>query len=252
MARRRGTYKRRRTYPRRTYRRFRRYGKRRTFRRIGNSYRQTRQNAVGFSRSQIVKLRYVQQVALNPVASTSAYIIWRANDIQLPNETASGGVATTSNHQPYGYDQWAQIYNDYVVIGSKITISALPPNSTNGAASAGDLALFLSDSATAYTNSYTQIETGRAVFKQLAALGSSGRVILRKGFGAKKFWNLANLKDNITRVGAAVGASPNEKAYYHLYWSTNDTSITTSAGPFCWAIIDYYVIFTGPSDLASS
>lgn len=256
MAFRRRAYKRRRVTVRRTYKRFTRYGKRRTFKRTGRRVA-TRQNRLAFSLSQVVKLRYCQQVSLNPNADSGAYIVFSANGPQSINISNSTGVSFTSAHQPYGWDQWTAIYNDYVVLGSKLRVSAVPPNQSSTASGSGMIVALLSDSPSPYTvttsaGALAAMETGRAAFKQMSANSSSSPTVIRKHFSAKKFWNVTNLKDNIVRLGASVTATPNEQAYYHLAFFTNDESVTTSAGPYCWVTIDYIILFSGPSDLQQS
>lgn len=255
MAFRRRTYKRRRTYPRRSYKRSGRYGKRRAFKRYGRIA--TKQVKLGFSRSQVVRLRYCQQVTLNPNADSGAYIVYSANCPVAPNISNSTGVSATTAHQPYAWDQWSAFYNDYCVIGSKIRVSAGPPNSTSQLTAAGMLSVLLSDSPSPYivTNMSgltTQIETGRCAYKQFNSNTSGGPIVVSKKFSARKFWNLTNIKDNIVRVGASITGTPNEQAYYHLSFFANDESITTSNGPFCYVTIDYLILLTGPSDLSQS
>lgn len=255
MAIRRRTFIRRRTVTRRTYRRSGRYGKRRAFKRYGRVT--TRQNKLAFSRSQLVRLRYCQQVTLNPNADSGAYIVYSANGPQSPNISNSTGVSTTLAHQPYGWDQWSAIYNDYIVLGSKITVTAGAPNSTNQSSAAGILGVLLSDSPSPYSvttsaGATVQMESGRCAFKQFNSNGNGKPVILSKKFSAKKFWNVSKLKDNVVRLGAAVSATPNEQAYYHLSFYSNDESISTSAGPYCWVAIDYILLFSGPADLQAS
>ncbi|QGH73295.1 MAG: capsid protein [CRESS virus sp. ctYls24] len=250
MAFRRRGYKRRRTYPRRSYRRLRRYGKR--MGRRGGKYRTTVQRAIGFSRSQIVKMRYVQQLQLNPVAGSYAYAIYSANGIYNPVVSRSAGVGFSTDHQPISYDQWQIAYNDYTVIGSKMSIVANPPNSTNPSVGSGIIAIQLSDSASPVVVPTTVMESGRAAYKQLATNTSGNSVRLRKGFSAKKFWRLQSIKDNQKSIGSGFGTNPSEQAYYWLEFFTNDSSGSTNAGPFVWVTIDYTVLLTGPADLTQS
>lgn len=254
MAYTRRTYRRRRTQPKRTYRRSKRYTRRSTRRR---GYRAVRQRGLAFSKSQVVKLRYCQAVQLNPAADSGAYIVYTANGPFAPNISASASVSQSAAHQPYGWDQWTAIYNDYVVIGSRVKVTATAPNSTSPSAGSGLITILLSDSPTPYVvttsvGATTAIESGRATYRQFAPNTSQAPIKLSKSFSAKKFWNITNIKDNITRLGAAVSANPSEQAYFQIYFSANDESISTSSGPLCWIILDYLVIFSGPYDLAAS
>lgn len=255
MARRRGTYKRRRTYPRRSYKRSSGYGKRRTFKRYGRVA--SKQLKLGFSRSQLVRLRYCQQVSLNPNTDSGSYIVYTANGAYQPNIALATGAAASLNHQPMGWDQWTAVYNDYVVIGSKIRVSAVSPNSANPAAGSGIIAILLSDSPTPFIVTATQgattmIEQGRASYKQIGTNTSQGPCRVTHKFSSKKFWNLANIKDNVTRVGSDVNNNPAEQAYFHIYFYANDESVTSTTGPSCWITIDYVVLFSGPKDLTAS
>ena len=71
----------------------------------------------GFPTRQSVKLRWVENVQLNPALGSMAYYRFRANSIHQPDLTSA------STHQPRGHDQWAQVYDHYTVIGSKIMVS---------------------------------------------------------------------------------------------------------------------------------
>ena len=193
-----------------------------------NSYRTTVQKALGFSRSQIVKLRYCQQVTLSPSASASAHITYAANGPFQPNIGASAGTGYTSSHQPKGWDQWAAVYNEYVVIGSSISVTSSPPNSTAPAAGGGLIVVHLSDSATAYSSVTGVMEDGKARYKQFNPNTSSNPVVVTHKFLSTKFWDLKDIRDNQKQFGALVSANPSELAYYQVRFFCNDTSSATS------------------------
>ncbi len=217
-----------------------------------NSYRTTIQRALGFSRSQIVKLRYCQQVTLSPSASSNAYVVYAANGPFAPNIGASAGVGLTSSHQPKGWDQWATFYNEYVVLSSSLSVTSSPPNSTAPAAGGGLLIAHLSDSATPYSTVTGVMEDGKAIYKQFNPNTSSSPVVVRHKFDSRKFWDLKDIRDNQKQFGALVSANPSELAYFIVMFFCNDTSSSTSAGPYCFVTIDYTILMTGPQDIIAS
>lgn len=235
-----------------------RAGKRRVFkrrytRRRRGTYRTSKQNALGFSRSQIVKLRYVQQVALNPAAAagSTAWCFFGANNINQPNQGASASVSFTTSHQPLAHDNWANIYNHYTVLGSKIKVQFIPNNSSSPFVGGGLVSLLLTDTPTATIVGTTVMESGRAAYKYMSPNGT-GPYMLRKNCSVKKFFNVKNLKDNQDNYGALFGSNPNEQAYYNLQFFPADSSVSGVLGPLCLITIDYICLFTGPKDLSQS
>lgn len=67
------------------------------------------------------RLRYGDIITLDydPGAGGNPYVEYRANGVHDPDYTNVG-------HQPYGFDQWAALYQRAVVIGSAIRVSYLP------------------------------------------------------------------------------------------------------------------------------
>lgn len=70
----------------------------------------------GFPNSIITKLKYCDYGTLSSVAGSIAYQVFRANSIFDPDFTGVG-------HQPMYRDTYASVYDQYTVIGSKITVN---------------------------------------------------------------------------------------------------------------------------------
>lgn len=71
-----------------------------------------------FPKSSKVELTYCEELTV-PNRQTSAHpFIFRLNSCYDPNYTAIG-------HQPRGFDQWMNIYNNYTVIGARVKIEPL-------------------------------------------------------------------------------------------------------------------------------
>jgi hypothetical protein len=73
------------------------------------------QTVFGFPKSIITKLRYCDNYSLTSTTGAVARQFMSANGIFDPDITGSG-------HQPMWRDNYAAIYNNYVVLGSKITV----------------------------------------------------------------------------------------------------------------------------------
>lgn len=243
------------------------YGKRRykkrvykkskkTYKRKGartNTYKTSIQKSLAFSKSQMVKLRYIQQVQLNPAATagSTAWIYYSANSINQPNQGQSPNVSFSTSHQPLGHDQWANVYNHYLVLGSKISVQMIPNNSVSPFVAGGLATLMVQDTPTSIIVASTVMESGRAIYKNIAPNGT-GPYRLTKGVSVKKFFNVKNLKDNIDNYGSLFGGNPNEQVYFNLQFFPTDTTVAGVLGPMCLVTIDYVVLMTGPKDLSQS
>lgn len=73
----------------------------------------------GFPNSIITKLRYCDTIQLTSTLGSIATNVFNANSIFDPDATGVG-------HQPLYRDQYAAIYDQYTVLGSKITVTFQP------------------------------------------------------------------------------------------------------------------------------
>lgn len=73
--------------------------------------------STGLGTSQVVNLRYVDKAQINPsTAGAAAYYQFRINSIFDPNYTGTG-------HQPLMHDQFAAIFEEYLVLEVKYRVS---------------------------------------------------------------------------------------------------------------------------------
>lgn len=219
-----------------------------------SKYKPSRQFNYAFSNSQIVKMRYCQQVQLNPAstAGSTASIIYSANSIFSPNVTNSVNVAAPSPHKPMGFSTWSSIYNHYLVLGSRMTVQMIPNNNVNPLVSGGIATIMVQDTSTSLAVGTTVFESGRANFKYIPPSGIDRAIVLRKSVNVRKFFNVRDLRDSIDNYGALMTASPDEQVYYDLQFFPVDTTVAGVAGPLCLITIDYIVLMTGPKDLSQS
>lgn len=193
-----------------------------------------------------VTMRYIDYINLNASDTTGAIQVYRANSIFDPDSTGTG-------HQPYGRDTWATMFNHYTVINSKIQVQAWNSNTTAQYSAPAIACLSLDDqvlSAAVAGGGWARPEAGNCVY-QLADCGNVGRNPLRmkKGFSAKDMFSKVNPEDN-AQLGAAMGSSPSEQAYFHLWLTSADGG--DPATMMFLVTIDYDVILSEPLQLVPS
>lgn len=187
------------------------------------------------------KLRYYQNVSVDPGTGTMTTYSFAANGLTQPNLTGSG-------HQPRGFDQFMLMYNHYVVVGAKITATFLnsDPNIPivvgcyvgTDAATATDLRDFL--------------EQGNRKYKVLSADTHGGSSITTvTEFGSpKKEFGITNMMDN-TNLRGYVSGNPTEILYFHLF-SCSQNEVGNPTTTDVSVMIEYSVVFGEPNDLAAS
>lgn len=204
----------------------------------------------GFPKSKLCKLRYVETISLDPSAGAIVQKIYRANGAYDPNYSGAG-------HSPMGYDQWAQIYLNYCVVGSQINMRYIP--NTNASTTPGYFGILL-DSTTAGSNEYAYTDyllesklTGKnaKVAGGLQMNDAKGYYpSVSKSFSAKKFFGVQNIQDG-KEYSAAVDNTPANTAYYCCWLGalngSQDPGLT-----FFQITIDYIVLFKDPQVLPVS
>jgi len=209
-------------------------------------FRPQRLLRVGFPKTNMVKLRYVESVSFDPGLGTLGQYIFSANNVFDPNVTGIG-------HQPMCYDQWAALYNHYVVVGSKIKAQFFYGSNVTTNTEGFLCGINLQDDASLSTDPSTVMEQGLSKYRFGAAIGTTNAsrgIMVTKGFSAKKFFNITNPTDNYSRIGAGVGSSPTETANFIVFAGTPATDDL----PFVklTVIIEYIVIFSEPKGQSQS
>lgn len=115
----------------------------------------------GFPSTILTKLRYVESYTLTSTTGSMATQVFRANSIFDPDQTGVG-------HQPLYRDQYADLYNKYVVIGSKITAYVC----NTGTASALTVGIVGDDDGSFSSTSTTRMEQSNSTFTMLGKSGS--------------------------------------------------------------------------------
>lgn len=225
-----------------TFRKRTRSAKRRKFgRRISRrALRGTRQRLPGASSSQIVRLKYVDRILLDPAIDTPASHVFRANSIFDPDSSGTG-------HQPMGHDEWNTFYTNYLVIGSKIKATYFPTATSTGMMGG----VLLKSDSTLITNVEQLMEQGLTTPRSLAMATGGRPTSVRRGFSPRKFFGVKDLKDNKGAIGASFGNNPSNGAFWHVYLNPMD-STTDIASVEVLIEIEYSVMLTERATLAQS
>lgn len=207
----------------------------------GSGYRRLLSRAVpsGMPTQKVAKLRYSENVLITSSTGILTETLFRANSIFDPNQSGAG-------HQPMGHDQWAALFNHYVVLGSKIRVSVVNNDTTKEPANVG---VYLSDGKTlSYTQANEYIEARKGQYRTIDP-SNTRTIIINNKFSAKRFFNVKDVKDNIDRLGGTMGSNPGDDAYYHVWYQVmtgNSDSIRLQI------VIDYIVLFSEPKELGQS
>lgn len=187
------------------------------------------------------KLRYYDTVSVNPGVGSLAYHKFAANGLYDPDLTGTG-------HQPRGFDQLMVMYNHYLVVGSKITITV--HNSDANIPIVCGVYTSVDNQTTTAPRDFMEQAGRRYTVLAGDAQGGNNIKTLTAYASPKKMFNVANLKDN-TNLRGYISANPTELLYYNLFaFSQNETS-DPAACDFS-VVIDYLVIFSEPNDLDAS
>lgn len=200
----------------------------------------------GFPLSKSVTLRYVTIYALTGqdnglVASKSI----RANGIYDP-EVPIGG------EQPMGRDQWAGLYNHYVVKSSNIKVQFMTPNLTTDAPRPITVGILLDDDATLEaTLTKTVMERGNCNCITMPMYYDQ-KVTLTKTYDCTKWFDIVDVQDNVARVGAPVGADPSEQAHFVIFAGSLDTTWAVQGTMYAIVTVDYNIEWSEPKDMSAS
>lgn len=193
--------------------------------------------------SKIVKLRYVQQIGLDAGAGLASAHVFRANSIFDPDYSGTG-------HQPLGHDQWAVFYDHYNVISSKCTAQFIATG-TNSSTDACMVGILLKDNISPITDPTTIMEQSNSGYSFLSGQTASSVKTIRKGYSAKQFFGLKDVKDNRSITGGNMGGNAGDDALFHVY----QTALGVTDNPRsidAIVTIEYLVQLTERKTLAQS
>lgn len=183
------------------------------------------------------KLKYVQQISLDPAAGSFSDHTFRANDCFDPDFSGAG-------HQPRGFDQWMANYSKFVVVGSKMTVKA----STNSTGSIDTvIAVRTNTLSTSPGSTIDFLEDRKNRYKILAPNASEG-LTLSTNYSHKTWLRSKPLTDD-TAHGNSTG-SPTNLVYFQVLAGAMD--VNNPAQVDFVVEIDYLVCFFDPLLLPES
>ncbi len=190
-----------------------------------------------------LNMRFVTDVVINPAVGVALAHVFRANSINQPDFTAA------SAHQPYGHDQWAVFYNNYVVFRSLCT--AQFTTVSTGTAGHGIVGIGLRDLSTTDLNPDTIRETPNSAYRGLGATnGANNIAIVRKSFEAKHFFSTPNPQDDDNQR-TVFGLNPLKDAFFHVF--AMDTDPAGNLDPVNVQVtITYSCVLSEPKSFAGS
>lgn len=193
----------------------------------------------------LIKLTYVETVALTPGSIALSTYRFRSNDLFDPNSTGIG-------NQYRGFDEMAQFYTRFTVIGSKIVTRW----STAVGHAPGSIFCGVTNSPQAeiVSGQYVTLqEAGRTSyeFKSFDSDGSNTYpLLLTNNFSVKRDKSVTNPLDE-PNLSCTASGSPSNVAYFDLSAQSMDAS-TSMLGLLINVTITAVVVCTNPITLGSS
>lgn len=192
-----------------------------------------------FPTLRIAKLKYCEQITMNPGIGSWASYLFRANSCFDPNATGTG-------HQPMGFDQWSALYTHYTVLASKITVRF----GYNGAVDQSPMIILcrLQRDATLFNvetlgEIMETARTSNTSYANYYATGALSRP-LRRSFNAKRYFNVGDVRDN-SELKATTGSNPQEGAFYNIGCRSLATAYDGSVMDVI-VTVEYTVSFSEP------
>lgn len=194
----------------------------------------------------LVQLKYVETVRMQTLTSAPAKYVFSANNIYDPNVTGTG-------HQPLFHDQYAAMYDHYLVLGSKIRAQFYV--NSNSVTYAGAVGIKIDDNANTTSLVETLLEhNSRNISYRMMYCrtdSSPSMAVVKQYYSPRRFFGFRNPRDARDSIGAACGASPTEQCYYNLFVGTPDNSEDLAEIGVTVTIL-YMVLFTEPKDQGGS
>lgn len=177
--------------------------------------------------------------------------------LQTFNISCNGMFApTAAGHQPLFFDQISPLYNQYTVIGAKISVQfcfASPPTEAAGSTATPiivptECIVYLNDDTTTTPSNIFFLQEQGDVKKTFLGPGSDVVKTLTMGWSAKQYAG-TGLISNPNFIGSAA-VNPAEQYYFTVGVSALD--LATSVSVQAIIQVDYIAVWTEPKDIANS
>lgn len=237
---------------RKVYKRKPRHSRRRFSKKKGSGFSRN----FSFPKSKSIQCKYNAAYAnISPgnagVLGFSNTYTTRANSPYDPEYGATGGF----NQKAAGYTLWANLYDHYTVVSSKITYIWRQAQTLAVGVNAADIkcGIKLNDASSFTGTTWVALadDPSTVVGTLHCTADNKGYCKLTKYFSAKKFFGLSHPMDNKDEIGAGIGSNPSDIAYFIPFWQ--DAAIGTQTGvTFNLEIkATYNVVFTERKDISN-
>lgn len=187
----------------------------------------------------VTKLKFHQEITLNPGVGTLGTHTFRANSVYDPDFTGVGA-------QPRYFDEIMPLYDHFVVLGSKITATMF--NNQNDAAF---FAINRNDNGIPGNKVNDLIEQRNTRYTWLTDQTSAKAMrTLTMTFSPKKFLSRSKPLSDPDLKGT-VSSNPNEGAYFSVCYGGFPNSIDPATN-IVHVVIDYIVAFIEPKRVGAS
>lgn len=184
------------------------------------------------------KLRFVEQSYLDPAGSGFSTRMYTATSVYDPVTAAGGG-------QPRFFDQIMPMYDHYIVLGAKCTVTACSTDNTNtGVVSLGIYDGNIQDGS---VNDYLEYNHGH--FKILKTNTSGSPTVLTSKYSPSFLGK--NNPLNTAELKGTVSSNPTENAYFHFMVAPLDVTINIGRVNFI-TNLEYIVAFVEPKHPSAS
>jgi len=196
---------------------------------------------LGFPKRMTMTLKYAETGTLATGGTgglnTYSYV---ANGLYDPNNTGAG-------HQPMYFDQMMGIYNHYVVIGSKCTVTWAQMPDTAGSRPPVTVGIFLNDDSVVTPGINGLLENSKVKHRTMTQnTGVTATTVMK--YSAKKMWGGSILAAEDQQGTSSV--NPAEQAMFTLFIDSAATA--TECTIYYKIVIEYITVFRELKDIASS
>lgn len=193
----------------------------------------------GFPKKIIETHRYCEQVNLTTgVGGVLSVYNFSCNGMYDPNVSGTG-------HQPMFFDQVNAIYNQYCVIGSKITVEWTCP----GAAINMVYGIVINDNTAAPPSLNAAMEHPSCISRTYPYNAyTNPSTFMTKKFSAKQ--NFGRVPVGNSAFTGNGSTNPSEQMYYQLF--VDSSAVSTQGTLTAKVTIDYIAVWTERNDIATS
>lgn len=192
-----------------------------------------------FPKKYVTTLRYNDRFVLDAGAALAASHVYVANGLWDTDYTGGG-------HQPYGFDTIMPLYDHYVVIGCKFTVTFMNRDASNTQV----VGITVRDRVTTTTDWRINTESGNTKWTNLGVeTASSANKTLRYNLNPAKFLGISKPLASENLRGT-ISTNPAETANVHI-WATSGTAADVGFVD-CFVQIQYRVVFIEPQQIALS